>query len=454
MSEPELLHIGYGAGFAGDRPDAAIALAHDLAERPGPRYLAFELLAERTLAETQQRRLADPEQGYAERLFDFLDPVLPICLPAGIPIITNGGAAHPVAAARRLRATLERIGHGGARIACVLGDDLQDALDPHHPPAWLPREVPFEDIVSCHVYIGAESVTRALEEGADVVICGRIADPSMAVGAIRHAFGWSATDWQRTAIALATGHLLECCTQVTGGYFADPGFKDVPDPAHPGCPIVELKRSGELVVTKTAGSGGVVNARTVREQLLYEIHDPGAYLTPDGVLDLNEVTVIDHGNDRVEVTGIRGHPAPDTLKGNLGLGGLWFGEAGISYAGPNALARARLARDILLERSREQCPQLSPRIDLIGVCSVLGDDRGEALEQTMAEGATGTDVRVRLGVVDRDRAAIARLLQEVEALYTNGPAGGGGVRKRLGESLRTSAFTIDRTLVSTTLRWF
>lgn len=453
-SDQTILHIGYGAGFAGDRPQAALALARDLATRRGPRYLALELLAERTLAQCQQRRHDDETSGYALRLFDFLEPILPTCLASGIPVITNGGAAHPVAAAHRLRGWLDDQGFHNARIACVLGDDLVEQLGALPTPDWLPENVVLDEVVSCNVYIGAEQIQQALEEGADIVLCGRVADPSMAVGAIRHGLGWSAEDPELTAIALATGHLLECCTQITGGYFADPITNPVPDPAHPGCPIIELGAEGQLIVTKTAGTGGMVSARTVKEQLLYEIHDPAAYLTPDGVMDVSRAQVIDHGNNRVEVRDIHGHPPPATLKGNLGLTGLWFGEAGISYAGPRALARAQLAREIVMTRAAELTPNLAPRLDIVGVCSVLGDAAGAVISQRPDIEDGVDDVRLRLGVVDRDRGAIQALLDDFESLYTNGPAGGGGIRTHLVESLRTEDFMIDRHAVSTFLAWY
>ncbi|ARS54408.1 acyclic terpene utilization AtuA family protein [Kushneria konosiri] len=448
------LHIGYGAGFAGDRPQAALALARDLASRHGPRYLALELLAERTLAQCQQRRHDDERSGYALRLFDFLEPILPICLESRIPVITNGGAAHPVAAAYRLRTWLDAQGFHNARIACVLGDDLFEQLGTTPSPDWLPEDVVLDEVVSCNVYIGAERIQQALEEGADIVLCGRVADPSMAVGAIRHGLGWSADDPGLTAIALATGHLLECCTQITGGYFADPITNPIPDPAHPGCPIIELGAEGQLIVTKTAGTGGMVSARTVKEQLLYEIHDPAAYLTPDGVMDISRAQVIDHGDNRVEVRGIQGRPAPATLKGNLGLKGLWFGEAGISYAGPRALARAQLAREIVMTRAAELAPNLAPRLDIVGFCSVLGDAGGAVISQRPDIEDGVDDARLRLGVVDRDRGAIEALLYDFESLYTNGPAGGGGIRTHLVESLRTEDFLIDRHAVPTFLAWY
>ncbi|OLU27779.1 hypothetical protein BVH03_13735 [Pseudomonas sp. PA15(2017)] len=445
------VHIGCGAGFANDRPDAALALASDLAARDGRRFLFFELLAERTLAEAQLRRLANPDSGHATRLFDFLEPVLETCLDAGIPIITNGGAANPGAAARRLRQQLQGGCFASTRIACVLGDDLLEGRDSLQ--SWLPDALEGE-VVSVNVYTGADGIVQALDEGADIVLCGRVADPSLAVGPLRHAFGWQAEDWDRIALATAVGHLLECCTQVSGGYFAHPGLKDVPDLANVGCPIASIESNGRVTIGKAAGTGGCVTERTVKEQLLYEVHDPAAYLTPDVTLDLSQARVRQVGPDLVEVEGIRGHPRPAELKGLVGLRGKWFAEAEISYAGPGALARAALARDVLLQRCARLAPHLTPWIDLIGVASLFNDARGEWLQRLLASTPDAQDVRLRISFVDRDKALLENLLLDAESLYTNGPAGGGGVRRHLAESIGTASFLVPRTAVQQQVEWF
>ena len=445
------VHIGCGAGFANDRPDAALALANDLAARDGRRFLFFELLAERTLAEAQLRRLADAESGYATRLFDFLEPVLETCLAAGIPIITNGGAANPSAAARRLRQQLQGGRFAAARIACVVGDDLLDSGEVLQ--RWLPETLDGQ-VVSVNVYTGADGIVQALDAGADIVLCGRVADPSLAVGPLRHAFGWQAEDWDRIALATAVGHLLECCTQVSGGYFAHPGLKEVPDLANVGCPIATVQADGRVTIGKAAGTGGCVTERTVKEQLLYEVHDPAAYLTPDVTMDLSQARVRQAGPDRVEIEGIRGHPRPAELKGLVGLRGNWFAEAEISYAGPGALVRAALARDVLLQRCARLAPQLTPWIDLIGVASLFNDARGEWLQQRLADARDPQDVRLRISFVDADKALLETLLLDAESLYTNGPAGGGGVRRHLSESLGTASFFIPRTAVQQQVEWF
>lgn len=446
------IHIGCGAGFANDRPDAALRLAEDLAQRPGQRYLMLELLAERTLAEAQLRKQVDADAGYSARLFDFLEPILDICLDQQIPIVTNGGAANPQAAARRLRTMLGN-SQRTARIACVLGDDLLQA-DEEAVQAWLPADLVKDQQVSINVYTGADGISDALDQGAQVIICGRVADPSLAVGPARHGLGWADDDWQKMAVATVAGHLLECCTQVTGGYFAHPGIKDVPDLANLGCPIAELSEDGTLIITKTRDSGGFVTERTVREQLLYEVHDPRRYLTPDVVLDLGEARVRQIGQDRVAIEEIQGHPRPERLKGLVGLRGLWFGEGEISYAGPGALKRAALARDVLLQRFGVLAPQVQPWIDLSGVASLFNDGRGDYLTQRLAHAPELEDVRVRVGFIHTDKALIDALLAEVESLYTNGPAGGGGVRRHVSESITTQGFLIPRTEIKTSLEWY
>lgn len=446
------IHIGCGAGFANDRPDATLRLARSLAKRSGKRYLMLELLAERTLAEAQLRKQLDANSGYAARLFDFLDPILDICIESRIPIITNGGAANPKAAALNLRNKLAGR-HATLKIACVLGDDLLE-LGQQHLQQWLATSDLSGELVSVNVYTGADGITQALEQGANIVLCGRVADPSLAVGPVRHALGWAPDDWQKMAIATTAGHLLECCTQVTGGYFAHPGIKDVPDPANLDCPIIEISSTGELIVTKVEGSSGCVTERTVKEQLLYEIHDPRRYLTPDVILDLGQVNVEQIGENRVRVAGIQGHPRPDTLKGLAGMRGLWFGEASISYAGPGAVERASLAREILLQRFAQLAPKLKPRLDLVGVASLFNDQHGDYLSNCLARSPMVEDVQVRVGIVDENRQLIEQLQAEVESLYTNGPAGGGGVRRHLSESITTRDFLIPRSAVQTRLEWY
>src|SRR5262245_2707328 len=368
----EPLAIGCAAGFGGDRTDAAGPVVDTLAARGGTGVLIFEVLAERTLALAQLERRANPEGGFAPLTEPMLRPVLRRCLDHGIPIVSNFGAANPPAAARLIRRMARGEAVAPVRVAVVEGADLSDdrgrALRGARPaPADGGRE-----LVSANAYLGAAAIATALHAGAQVVVTGRVADPSLAVGPAMAHFGWTETDWDLLGRATIAGHLIECGAQVTGGYFADPGFKDVPDLHAVGFPIVELSADGSFVVGKPRGTGGGGDCRTRKGPPL---HDPAAYLTPDVVADVSGAEVEQVGPNRVAVREVRGHPRPEALKAIACFAGGWLGEGEISYGGPNAEARARLAADVVRRRIGNG---LDMRFDLIGVLSVFGDDAGRA----------------------------------------------------------------------------
>lgn len=438
--------IGAAAGFAGDRADASGPLIATLARHDGPRFLIFETLAERTLALAQLDRLADPTRGEVPALRRLLWPALAPCAAAGIKIIGNFGGANPFGAAAKIRSWAIELGCPNLKIAVVAGDDLRDMFSSAdfarmETDGALLRDEPA--IVAANAYLGADAIAAALSAGADIVVTGRVADPALVLGPLKHSFGWADDDWDRLAAGILAGHLLECGSQVTGGYFADPGVKDVPGMAMLGYPIAEVEPDGTFVVTKPAGTGGLVDRRTVTEQALYEIHDPADYLTPDVVLDLTQVELAEIGPDRVRVTGARGHPRPETLKATICFDGGFLAEAEISYAGPNAKSRAALAIDTVRKRLARLHPALRVRADLIGVVSVFGDTAGSRLNAELPNFADG-DLRVRFAAEATDRAAAECLLDEVEALYCAGPAGGGGVRRRLTPRLRSASCLVDR----------
>ncbi|MDR7150711.1 hypothetical protein J2W49_002674 [Hydrogenophaga palleronii] len=442
MASTDILRIGCAAGFSGDRTDAAGPVVDELIRGGTAACLIFETLAERTLALAQLARRADPEQGFEPLLDELLTPVLSRCLQHGVRIVSNMGAANPRAAARRIQALAQELGLPRPRIAVIEGDDVsgqawRDALTSQVGDALRDRPV-----VSANAYIGAAAIADALRAGADIVIAGRVADPALALGPAMAHFGWALDDWDRIAGATMAGHLLECGAQVTGGYFADPGLKDVPGLAHLGYPIADLEADGSCTVGKPPGTGGVVNRHTVTEQLLYEVHDPAAYLTPDVVADISQARLDDLGGDRVRLSGVRGHGRPDTLKVNVCFESGWLAEGEISYAGPRAEARARLAAQVVRERLAGVAPI---RMDLIGVSSVLADDHG----RWVAGQAPGDalDVRLRLALRHEHRATAQRLLREVTALYTCGPAGGGGVRTALRPTLGTLPALLPRDAV-------
>ncbi|MCJ0765236.1 acyclic terpene utilization AtuA family protein [Variovorax terrae] len=432
------LLIGCAAGFSGDRTDAAGPVVDTLIAMGGPAFLIFETLAERTLALAQLRRREDPQSGYEPLLEDLLRPVLERCMAHGIRIVSNFGAANPAAAARRIRQLARSLGMPAPRIAIVRGDDLSEPARRGWLRERLGAALDGVEVVSANAYQGAEAIAAALDAGAQIVVAGRVADPSLAVGPAMSHFGWRNDDWDRLAQATMVGHLLECGAQVCGGYFADPGYKDVPDLHAIGYPIAELFEDGHCVIGKAFDTGGAVTLASVKEQLLYEVHDPAGYLTPDVGADITGVTLQEDGPDRVRMTGVRGHPRPPTLKVNVCYEGGWLAEGEISYAGPRAEARARLAADVL----RRRLQGLELRCDLIGALSVFADDAGRLLAGTPPGDAL--DVRLRVATAQADKAQAERLVREVTALYTCGPAGGGGVRTRVTPRLKLLSGYIAR----------
>ena len=294
--------------------------------------------------------------------------------------------------------------------------------------------------MSASAYLGAGPIAEALSAGADVIITGRVADPALFLGPLVSAFGWAIDDWDRLGKGTVVGHLLECAGQVTGGYFADPGYKNVIGLARLGFPIGEVTEDGDVIITKVAGSGGAVTEATCKEQLLYEVHDPANYLQPDVVADFTKITVDEIGPDRVLVRGGTGKPKPPSLKVSIGYIDGYVGEGQISYAGPGALARARLALDIVRERLAFTGTAMSEaRFDIIGVNSLHGEKLSAAEEPY--------EVRIRVAARAPSLADAVRIGNEVETLYTNGPAGGGGAFKSAREVIAVASVLLPRELV-------
>lgn len=437
------LLIGCGAGFSGDRWDGAVPVVATLSGSGEPAVLIFETLAERTLALAQLKRRQDPDSGWEPSLERFLEPVLGDCVEAGIPIVSNFGAANPVGAARAIHALAGRLGLRALRVAVVEGDDLRVSLAPDQMAELLPDSLQDTALVSANAYLGAQEIAQALRAGADVVVTGRVADPALALGPLLAHFDWDLEDWDRLACGTMAGHLLECGAQVTGGYFADPGVKDVPGLAQVGYPIVEVSQDGTFIVTKAQATGGRVDRQTVTEQLLYELHDPSQYLTPDVVADISDVELEQVGPDRVRVCGVKGHPRPSTLKATLCYEGGWLAEGEISYAGPQATARAQLAASVVRDRLNQLGHGgLKLRADLIGVTSVLADDDGRWWHDHVAP--SSDDVRLRLAAACVSKAQAEAVVREVLALYTCGPAGGGGVRTHITPRLASDSCHVPR----------
>ena len=336
------IRIGGGAGYSGDRIEPAVELA-----RYGQLdYLVFECLAERTIALAQRARLTDPSAGYDPLLVERMEAVLPICHDQGVRIITNMGGANPVAASARVIEVARRHQLNGLTVATVTGDNVLELVrgrDLRLQETGRRVSELGDTLVSANAYLGAEPLVEALSTGASVILTGRVADPSLGLSAQMHAFGWAPDDWEQLGRGTVVGHLIECAGQITGGYFADPGYKDVPDLARLGFPIAEVTDDGVAIITKVSGSGGRVTVQTCTEQLFYEVHQPERYTTPDTVADFSAVQIADAGPDRVRISGGTGRPRPDTLKVSVGYRDGFVGEGQISYAGPGAVTRARTA---------------------------------------------------------------------------------------------------------------
>jgi hypothetical protein len=438
------LRIGSGAGYSGDRIEPAV----ELVEKGDIAYLCYECLAERTIAIGQQAKLANPKAGYDALLDARMRSVLPQAKAKGIRIVTNMGAANPAAAAAKVAEIAKELGLAGLKIAAVEGDEVlaellakDVAITETGKPASSMKDV----LVSANAYLGIAPIVEALAAGADVVITGRVADPALFLAPLVHEFGWAMDDWRKLGIGTAVGHLLECAGQVTGGYFADPGVKDVADLARLGFPIAEVGEDGSFVITKVAGSGGRVTTATCSEQILYEIHDPKSYFTPDVIADFSEIAFEEEAVDRVRVTGVSGRARPDTLKVSVGYKDGFIGEGQISYAGTNAVGRGRLALAIVEERLKLTGVKTSElRFDLIGVDSIHG--------AVLAEGrAEPSEVRIRVTGRTDSMAEAVKIGNEVETLYTNGPAGGGGAWKVARPVVAMLSALIARDLVVPTV---
>lgn len=435
------LRIGVGAAFADDRIDPAV----DLAEHGELDFLVFECLAERTIARENLTRRKSPDRGYNPRLVERMQPVLEPCLKRGTRIVSNMGAANPEGAGREVRRLVDEAGLGAVACAVVTGDDVTEIVRSRPDLPIMETGEPVETLlprmVSANAYLGSDIICEALATKAPIVLTGRVADPSLFLAPAMDRFGWRYDDWPRIASGVVTGHLLECGASLTGGCFADPGKNDVPDLANVGFPIAEVGADGSVVVTKLAGTGGRVDLRTCKEQLIYEIHDPARYITADCVLDITGVDLVQDGPDRVSVRGARALPRTDTYKVTVGYHDGYIGEGQVSYAGTNAVARAKLAAEIVKQRLAKRGFQYSEiRVDLIGMTSV---------HQMAPPGPEPYEVRMRIAIRTTDRKAAEAVGFETRALHVNGPYGGGGGSDPIvREILAVQSVLIPRNLVS------
>ena len=410
------LRIGSGAAWWGDRVEPAGLNA----ERGELDYLCFETMAEATVSAAQVRMRRDPSfPGYDTYLDDRMRAVLPACMRNGTRIVSNQGWINPTAAAKRIVELLRELGIKGVKVAAVGGSLITDRvleltdtiLENGEPTSSLAS-----NLISAEAYLGAEPIVEALKAGARIVVTGRVADPSIFMAPMMYEFGWDPLDHERVGAGTGIGHLLECGAQITGGYFSDPGCKDVPEPWNFAFPIAEVEANGDVVITKVSGTGGAVTLQTVKEQMLYEVHDPANYITPDVVVDFTTAQLEQIGPDRVRVTKLTGKPRTPTLKVSIGCTEGFIGEDMFFYAGPGALRRAQLAKKILEERFKiVKLVADDVRIDFLGMNAIHGD-------ATPADVPEPYEIAVRVAARTRTREEAAKVGREVDGMAVSGVA--------------------------------
>jgi len=437
MKRPNILRIGCGAGFSGDRLEPSVILL----EKAELDYLVLECLAERTIALAQKRKAQDASTGYDPLLEKRMRLYLPLLKKNNVRLITNMGAANPIAAADKIIAIAKEL-RIKIKVAAVTGDDVFDKIN-KETIALETGEPLYKagELISANAYLGADALLPALQSDADIIITGRVADPSLFVAPMVHELGWDMNDFNVMGQATVIGHLMECAGQIAGGYFVDPVKKQVEGMAQLGHPYVDIHTNGEAIVSKVNGTGGVINLATAKEQLLYEVTNPHEYFTPDVIADFTKVQLQETTQNCVLAQGGTGNTKPATLKVSVGYKAGFIGEGEISYAGANALARAKLAGEILYERLHPDFPEL--RIDYIGYNSTHRTTFGDVVEPYEA--------RLRVAAKAADATTAARIGEEVEALYTNGPAGGGGARKYVNEVIGILSVLIDRNTIQSSV---
>ena len=436
------IRLGGGQGFYGDGLDP---VADVLAS--GVDYLIGEALAELTLAILQKDRQRDESLGYTRDLPLYVNAVLPYVMDGRTKFITNAGGINPVAAGRAVVGALKSTGASGVTVATIVGDDVRGRAD----ELGLPSSALFAS-----VYLGARPIVDALALGADIVVTGRVADASLFVAPLVHEFGWSWDDWDHLAAGVVVGHLLECSGQVAGGNYSGPWWEN-PNPYRVGFPIAEVEPDGSAVITKAAKAGGMVTFDTVREQLLYEVHDPARYLNPDVTADFTSLTLTDLGADRVRVTSTRGTPPPRTYKGLVCTPAGWAGEATFAYSWPDAEAKARASvRWLRASAERRNLAIDEWCEEYFGAGAYAGPAFSTDRDAMESAGWEPPEVVGRVAWRCADEATAAKVAHGVGVLGLSGPPMISGLGRARGgkptQLLALDAVAVERALVDGQVR--
>lgn len=420
------VRLGAGSGFWGDGFDPA----KELLEKGELDYLGFDFLAELTMALLQRQKAKDPQLGYVPDAINYIRDLLPAARSNGTRLISNGGGVNPRAGAQRVAEDARAMGLHGTRVALVEGDDLLAKVDD-----MLAAGVPFTNmetgdtdfariqkhVVAANAYTDASGVIQGLEGDADVVIAGRISDNAVYVGPIMHAFGWTHDEAHadRIAAAVTMGHIVECAAACTGGMSSR--FADMPRMGQVGFPFFDFYSDGSSEISKVAGSGGRVDSFTIKEHLVYEIHDPKRYLMPDGIADFTSLSLEEVAQDRVRISGVKGHGAPDQLKLVLGYSDGWIGESLAFFPWPHAYERALKARDTMQERFERlglKADQI--HFDFVGLNTLHGPAAPTPDPQLLRD---LNEVGLRCAVKTRTREEAEKVRRAGSHLWIMGPGG-------------------------------
>lgn len=435
------IRIASGAGYAGDRIEPAI----DVIKNGNINYIIFECLAERTIAIAQSEKIKNREKGYNSLLEERFNAILPLISEKNIKVITNMGAANPISAIKKVKELVKSKNLKNLKLAAVVGDDILPNLEKYSENKILEFNSQLKDIkeniVSANVYLGTEGILEALKNGANIIITGRCADPSLFLAPLIYEFNWNKENYDLIAKGIMAGHLLECGAQVSGGYYSIPTKNEIPDLWNVGFPIAEIYDNGEVIVTKTNTTSGKVSLGTCKEQLLYEVHNPKEYITPDGVANFTTISLKELERNKVLLTGATGKERPKNLKVSIGYKDCFIGEAEISYGGSLSFEKAKIAKNIIEKRIEFRKLTFEEiKYDYIGFNSLYDSSISSKISSN-----NHSEVRLRVAVRTKNKEAAKKIVDEVETLYTNGPSGGGGVTKKIEEVISICSIFVPRT---------
>lgn len=421
--------LGTGLAFWGD----SIRPAIEMVERADIDYLCCDHLAELTMSILSKQKSKNPDLGYTTDIIPFLRGVVAKCRERGIRIISNAGGANPESCGRQVVALCHELGLYGTKVAVVTGDEIMDRIDELLEDGIALENIdtgrPLSDVrdrvTQANVYIGCEGIVEALEQGADIVICGRVTDAALYLGPMRHELGWAADDWAMLGAGTGIAHCVECGGQATGGLYSG-GWQDMPRLPSLGYPVTTVFENGEAIMSKPPQTGGSVTVGTVSEQLVYEVLDPANYLTADSTADVSQIKLDQVGADQVRISNIRGKPAPATLKVNMGYRAGFVGEAQFTYTWPDAVKKAKAGLEFLAERLQQVgFSAEEERVEYIGVNSMWGPE-----SVPNPDDAELPEVVVRYAARCTTKEDARKVFTESVPLYNNGPAGASGIGTR------------------------